>query len=296
MKRIKIPAGLILLALALALASLFACSAAEVTAPTVPPQSPAPPETYPSILGVRADVVSDDGVLTRDVSFGVDTAAYPSAFVNWAGDFIFYLDVTPPSTPGQTAVTAEGTYQATLENYVIWKNLDTGRHTLSVQLVQYDNAPLDPPVGASIVIDVPSPTTTMPIFASTSLQMLCRPGYIPPGGSNRPAGASACADINVIPDIMNFNIVAGKIGKPAAAGEGHFIYYFNVAPPTEPGKPALTAEGTCVVTGDAITSWLGVLPGEYDVWVQLVNNDNTPLQPPVVSGGSIIVPIDAERY
>lgn len=51
-----------------------------------------------------------------------------------------------------------------------------------------------------------------------------------------------------------------------------------------------------MTTADSIADWLGVSPGEYRVWVQLVNNDNTPLDPPVIAGGSIIVAEDAERY
>ena len=113
---------------------------------------------------------------------------------------------------------------------------------------------------------------------------------------DRPQNASTCADIDISVDVNNFKPFADKIGQASIPGEGHFIYYFNVNPPTTPGKPALTKEGTYAITADSIASWLAVLPGEYDIWVQLVNNDNSPLEPPVIGGGNIIVPLDAERY
>jgi hypothetical protein len=288
---------LVLLAVLLAMVGTASCTQSEqVTAPTVSPQQTAPPITSPSILGLRADIVTEDGVITKDATFGVDSSPYVTADFTWAGDYIFYLDVAPPLKAGQSAATAEGTYQAGIENYISWKNLAPGMHTLSVQLVTPDNTPLDPYVDASIEIEMPSPGTSQPFIRSLSIQMLCQPGLVPPGMPGRPKGASACADIVVAPEFNNFTVYADKIGKPAAPGEGHFIYYYDVTPPTDPGKPALTEKGTYAITADSIASWLGVLPGEYKVWVQLVNNDNTPLEPPVIAGGSIIVPIDAERY
>jgi hypothetical protein len=293
----RLPTYTLIFVLMLGVTSLFSCEKiAEVPAPSVSPEQTAPPAISPSILGVEAYLIINDGVITRDVDFSLNQPAYFVA-LDWAGDYIFYLDVTPPFTPDQPATTAEGTYQSIgYDNFVSWKNLTTGKHIFWAQLVKPDMTPLNPPVDASLEIDVPSPGTDKPFIRSLSVQMLCQPGYTPPDMPSRPKDASACADINVITDVLNFKVFADKIGQPSAPGEGHFIYYFNVTPPMTPGKPALTEEGTYAITADSITSWLGVLPGEYLVWVQLVNNDNTPLEPPVVAGGSIIVPVDAERY
>lgn len=286
----------VILVLTLSIVSLLSCTeTAEVPAPAVSPEHAAPPAISPSILGVNANIVMDDGVLTRDVNFSVNQPGYFIA-LDWAGNIIFYLDIKPPFTPGQPATTAEGTYQSTdFDNFVSWKDLSPGKHTFWAQLVKPDLTPLDPHVDASIEIEVPSPGTDKPFIRSLSIQMLCRPGYTPPDMPGRPEGAAACADINVIPDVGNFQVI-DKIGHQNVPGEGHFIYYFNVTPPTDPGEPALTEHGTFAITADGIASWLGVLPGEYKVWVQLVNNDNTPLDPPVVAGGAIIVPVDADRY
>jgi hypothetical protein len=289
--------SLILLSLLLIVAGMTACTKTEqVAAPTVSPEQPAPPLNSPSILGLRADIVMEDGVLTNNINFGVDSSTYITAYFAWAGDYMFYLDVTPPLKAGQAAATAQGTYQEGINNVVVWKNVAPGMHTLSVQLVTANLTPLDPHISAGIAIGMPSAGTNSPFVRSLSIQMLCEPGYVPPGMPGRPQGSSACADIIISPEVNNFTVYADKIGQPAAPGEGHFIYYFNVNPPTTPGKPALTEKGTYAITADRIASWVSVLPGEYQVWVQLVNNDNTPFNPPVIAGGSIIVPIDADRY
>jgi hypothetical protein len=295
MSRKKLWLGLVI-TITLVLINMASCAKTEqVPAPTVSPQHPAPPLLSPSILGVRADVGIDDGNSANDVSFGINEPGYALA-LDWAGDVVYYLDVIPPLAEGQSALTADGTYQSTFETTVLWKDLSPGMHTFSAQLVKPDQTPLGPHVDTSVEIEVPVPGTDKPFIRSLSIQVLCRPGYRPPNMPGRPEGASACADIDVISNIGNFKVFADKIGQPTVPGEGHFIYYFNVSPPTDLNKPALTGEGTYAITGDSITSWVGVLPGEYKVWVQLVNNDNTPLEPPVLAGGSIIVPIEADRY
>jgi hypothetical protein len=282
--------------LILGMVGILSCSQVkQVPAPSSTPQNPAPPEYYPTILASAARIITEDGVLSSDVNHSISFPGFYSES-DWAGETVFYLDVEPPLKAGSSALTAEGTYQNTVGNSALWKNLTPGKHTFSAQLVKHDMTPLDPPVNTSIQLDIPSPGTTAPVILSTSMNMLCRPGYTPPNMSDRPQNASTCADINVSVDVNNFTPFANKIGQSSIPGEGHFIYYFNVNPPMTSGKPALTKEGTYAITADSIASWLAVLPGEYNVWVQLVNNDNTPLEPPVIGGGSIVVPIDAERF
>jgi hypothetical protein len=287
-----------ILALTLALLGVTACTLDTVTlAPEATPVHPAPPERFPDIQGVSARVVIEDGVPTNDVYFSVNTPGY-SIYSEWAGDIIYYLDVEFPDTPAQPATTTEGTYQRSLfYDIITWEDLSPGRHTFSAQLVTRSLTPLEPHMHADIELEVPPLGTSRPFINSLFVQMLCRPGYTLPDTPGRPQqDALSCADINVAVDVLNFKIVADKIGQQAAPGEGHFVYYFNVNPPSRPGEPALTEEGTYAITTDSIISWFGVLPGEYSVWVQLVNNDNTPLEPPLIAGATIIVPIDAGRY
>jgi len=85
-------------------------------------------------------------------------------------------------------------------------------------------------------------------------------------------------DVVVKVQVSNFNLV-NKIGQANAPGEGHLIYYLDAAPPTTPGKPATTASGTFAETADTYTVWQNVAAGNHYLYVQLVNNDSSPLSP-----------------
>ena len=61
---------------------------------------------------------------------------------------------------------------------------------------------------------------------------------------------------------------------------GHIVYYMDVTPPMVQGESALTAAGSYAASTEKSHTWDNVPPGEHTFWVQLVNNDNTPLQPP----------------
>jgi hypothetical protein len=78
--------------------------------------------------------------------------------------------------------------------------------------------------------------------------------------------------------VEKFNLV-DKTGQPNSPGEGHIVYYMDVTPPLEQGKKALTADGTYTVSTETSYIWNNVSPGMHTFWVQLVNNDNTPLEP-----------------
>jgi len=272
-------------------------SVAQVPAPNATPLHGAAAEQIPYIQAVTARILMKDGMPTNDVSFDINA---PDTYITgrWAGNIIYYLDVKLPDTPGKPATSAEGTYKSTFDSeFITWDNLSPGNHTFLAQLVTSDLFPLDPHMHASVDLGVPAQMTDKPFISSLSVETMCRPGYVPRGMSGGPkAVEKACADLNLVVRVKNFNIVADKTGQTAVPGEGHFVYYFNVDPPTTAGKPALTEKDTYAVSTDGILSWFGVDPGEYKVWVQLVNNDNTPLEPAVTAGAVIIVPEDAGRY
>jgi hypothetical protein len=79
--------------------------------------------------------------------------------------------------------------------------------------------------------------------------------------------------------IDNFKLV-DKNGQPAQPGEGHLLYYSDVTPPLVKGQSALTAEGSYVISTQKTCEWKNLTTGRHNFWVQLVNNDNTPLIPP----------------
>jgi hypothetical protein len=102
-------------------------------------------------------------------------------------------------------------------------------------------------------------------------------GIITPGyATTVPAG-----DVTVSVTVSNFNLV-DKEGQAAVPGEGHIIYYFDKTPPTVSGQSALTEAGTYAVSMNTSYTWHNVKPGAYFFSVQLVNNDDTPLNPKTV--------------
>jgi hypothetical protein len=68
----------------------------------------------------------------------------------------------------------------------------------------------------------------------------------------------------------------------AFAGQGHLQYFMDVTPPTAAGQPAVTAQGTYASTASTAYTWENVPPGIHTFSVELVNNDHTPLDKPVV--------------
>ncbi len=105
----------------------------------------------------------------------------------------------------------------------------------------------------------------------------------PTDGSNVSAG-----NVTVMVEVNDFELV-NKLGQDSVAGEGHIHYYMDAAVPTAPGKPAITAPGTYVPTENTSYSWQNVSAGMHNFSVQLVNNDHTPLEPPVLSMNTVEV-------
>ncbi len=81
-----------------------------------------------------------------------------------------------------------------------------------------------------------------------------------------------------------------KTGQANVQGEGHLLYYMDVSQiPIEPGTPAITTEGTSPPTVNTSYTWENVMPGNHTFSVQLVNNDNTPLNPSVADSVEVFV-------
>lgn len=80
--------------------------------------------------------------------------------------------------------------------------------------------------------------------------------------------------------VQNFSMVEST-GQPNKVSEGHVIYYLDVSAPLKSETPATTPPGTFVASAETSHTWQNVTPGQHTFTVQLVNNDNTPLNPPV---------------
>jgi len=101
-------------------------------------------------------------------------------------------------------------------------------------------------------------------------------------------------DVVVTIGVQNFEIV-DNMGDQPAEGEGHVVFYLDVFPPTDPDRSALPEEGIgAVAVADTTYTWTNVPPGQHLFSVQLVNNDGTPLDPPVVDAVVFNVPSAVE--
>ena len=102
------------------------------------------------------------------------------------------------------------------------------------------------------------------------------------------------SNIEVSVQVFNFR-VSDKLGQDPVPGEGHIHYYLDVAIPTTPGEPAVSAPGTYKADFSTSTVWEEVTPGEHTLGVQLVNNNHTPLDPPVTATVMVTVESPAEQ-
>jgi hypothetical protein len=82
---------------------------------------------------------------------------------------MFYLDVDfVPTTPGEPARTAAGTFQTLGQPTATWPDVPEGRHALFVQLVNADETPLSPPVTDRAVVTVSASGARSPSAAPTA--------------------------------------------------------------------------------------------------------------------------------
>jgi hypothetical protein len=179
------------------------------------------------------------------------------------GHIIYYLGVDPPTAPGLSALTAPGSYAETADTSYVWSNLGSGQYKFSVELVNNDGTPLSPAATASTSVLV-QPESGFPVAVIVSP----REGSIVTGKS-----------VTVTAEVNNFNLV-DKIGQPNVPSEGHLNYYMDVDAPTLNGPPATTAPGSYISSANTSYTWQNVTPGTHSFSVELVNNDNTPLNPP----------------
>ncbi len=122
------------------------------------------------------------------------------------------------------------------------------------------------------------------------LPVYAQPSGMPQINITEPKNGStvSAGNVTITVDVKNFSIV-DKQGQASVAGEGHIHYFMDVKVPTTPGKPSVTAEGTWVTTINKSYTWMNVAPGKHNFSVELVNNDHTPLTPPVVNEVNVTV-------
>ncbi len=187
------------------------------------------------------------------------------------GHLHYYLDYEPSGTQGEPAI-PEGDVQwsATKESFYTFSDVTAGDHVVYVQLVNNDHTPLDPPV----IAEFPFTAETEPRLEIVT----------PTNGAVVRSG-----ELTVEVEVTNFG-VTDALGESPVKGEGHVHYYLNVEPPTTPREAAVSEEGTYAASAETSYTWQEVEPGK-PVWLyaQLVNNDHTPLDPPVTAELRVIV-------
>jgi hypothetical protein len=94
-------------------------------------------------------------------------------------------------------------------------------------------------------------------------------------------GGVDAGDVTVMVLVRNFSVVS-RIDEQNTPGEGHLVYFKDVTPPTTPGVAVTALPGTFQISSSTGYVWHNVSPGTHTFAVELVNNDNTPLTPPVI--------------
>jgi plastocyanin len=173
------------------------------------------------------------------------------------GHLHYFLDADAPTIPGQPAVSAPGTYAATVADSYIWQSVAPGAHTLSVELVNNDHTPLDPPVVLKITVNVtggtPASTTTSTTATSptpaasgqdVTIDLTAQNMAFDKSTITVPAGASVTVNFNNkdggIPH--NFSVyqnVSGGQTKPVFVGNiitGPSTTVYKFTAPAAPGN------------------------------------------------------------
>ena len=181
------------------------------------------------------------------------------------GRIVYYLDASVPTYYEHSAVSKAGTYAVSEDTSHTWSGVTPGEHTFSVQLTNQDAMPLPAPVTDSVTVTV-GPPEGNPQLTITN----------PADGDTLPPG-----NILIAVQVDSFMISAQDMGVIIREGEGHLIYYIDEDPPTDPGAPAKT--DTCAVSTELSHLWKNNPQGLHKFAVQLVNNDDTPLDTPVTA-------------
>jgi plastocyanin len=232
---------------------------------------PSPPQLRISSPAPGSSMAGPDIPVTVEVSNFSLVDKIGQVSVNGEGHLVYYLDVTAPTSPNVSALTAPGTYMRSVSTTNFWTNITPGLHTFSAQLVNNNDTSLNPAVFASVSMTVvPPPPPELRIIRPFEGSSVIGP------------------DVAIFPRITNFNVV-DKIGQASVSGEGHIVYYLDVSPPTTPNTSALSAAGTYADTVADSFNWTGLTNGAHTFSVQLVNNNDTPLVPAVTDTVNVVV-------
>jgi plastocyanin len=222
---------------------------------------------------VIATPIAGENVSTGDVTVSVQVTNFNvvdkqgQANVSHEGHIHYYLDVEAPTTAGQPAIPVSGVWAHVATTSYTFTNVSPGSHFVDVELINNDHTPLSPPVVSRVTFNVIGSTSAVPTLVILS----------PTDGASLSAG-----DISINVQTSNFNVV-DKQGQANVVGEGHLHYYLDIDAPTAPGQPAIPPSGVWAHVAATNYIFTGVPAGNHFVSVELINNDHTPLNPPIVA-------------
>ena len=194
------------------------------------------------------------------------------AAVKGEGHVHYFMDVTAPTESGKPAVTAAGTWVTSTALSCTWHNVGGGSHTFSVELVNNDDTPLNPPVvSIEMVLVIPEIGIPQAVILAP-----------------RNGGVVSAGNVTITAQVSNFNLVA-PAGQPNASREGHLDYFMDLQAPITPGQPVTGPDTALVSSSQTSYTWKAVTAGVHTFSIELVNNDETPLSPPVVVNISVTV-------
>lgn len=208
-------------------------------------------------------IIKQADIAAGDVTISVDLKDFDVGD-SGQGRIIYYLDAAVPTYYAHSPISKAGTFAISQEKSYTWKDITPGEHKFSVQLVDNANSPLPVPVVDSMTVNVGAPKGTPQLSIVN-----------PADGSSLPPG-----NILVSFDVGNFLISRQDMGVVNRKGEGHLIFYLDEKPPVDAGVPATT--DTSIVSTELSHLWKAIGEGKHTFSAQLVNNDDTPLDTPVV--------------
>ena len=157
------------------------------------------------------------------------------------GHIHYYIDVAVPRMAGKPATTTVGTFAPTANTTFTWKNVKSGKHNLSVQLVNNDHTPVIPIVYSQVNVTSTIPTLKTMSSESVTIDLIAKDMSFNTSKITVSAGANVTIrfdnqDANVphnvgiyTDDTAKMAIFKGEI----ITGPGKIDYTFDA--PTTPG-------------------------------------------------------------